>query len=77
MEVKTRDAVPLQWAELENYVGMAHGLLGTRTGDKAMVQQGRDEIATSWDIYKGHDGSYDADFQGRLAQFDAAIAQMQ
>ena len=73
-EIKTKASVPFDWAELENYVGMAEGLLGLKTHDKAMMQQGRDDIAAAWDVYKSRDDSYNADFQGRLAQFDAAIA---
>jgi hypothetical protein len=74
--VRTKDADPFGWAEVENYLGTAHGLLGTKLGDKATVQQGRDEIAASWAIYKSRDNNYDADFEQRLAVFDKAIAEM-
>ena len=67
---------PLAWADLENYLGLADGLLGLRTKDKAVLQAGRDAVAAAWEVYKSRDGSYDADFTARLKQFDDAIANM-
>jgi tetratricopeptide (TPR) repeat protein len=75
-EIKTKAGDPFGWAELENYIGSARGLIGVRSNDKATLQQGRDDIAAAWEVYKSRDDSYDADFKQRLSQFDAAIASM-
>ncbi|MEP7211179.1 MAG: caspase family protein, partial [Alphaproteobacteria bacterium] len=75
-EIRTKEAEPFGWAEIENYKGTAYGLLGVRTNDKAALQQGRDDIAAAWEVFKSRDASYDEDFKGRLAQFDDAIAGM-
>jgi len=75
-EVKTKAADPFGWAELENYLGTAYGLLGLRLQDKATLQQGRDHIAAAWEVYKSRDASYDADFEARLKTFDDALANM-
>jgi uncharacterized caspase-like protein len=75
-EVRTRAADPFGWAELENYLGTAYGLLGVRLADKAALQEGRDHIAAAWEVYKSRDASYDADFEARLKTFDDALANM-
>jgi len=75
--VWTRESLPHDWAEAQHNIGRAKLALGLLTGEKAMIVSGRLSVQAAWDTQKAAGiTQYDSYFQGRLQEFDAALAKI-
>jgi uncharacterized caspase-like protein len=77
LEVWTLDRSPTDWAAASTRMAEGIELLGTVTGDRAMVKRARDLTAQARDVLSGAGyAQNDSYFQERLEQIDATLAGM-
>ena len=74
MQERTRERVPLDWAAIQNNLGLALQTLGERKSDLGLLHAARAAIAAAREMHRatGHE-EYDADFEQQLAAIDEAI----
>jgi uncharacterized caspase-like protein len=58
------------WADVQDVMGWALGMLGFRTQNPEMLRQAREHMEVSYDFYRGQNGAR-AYFEDRLDQIDA------
>ncbi len=76
LQERSRERLPLDWATTQHGLGLTLRILGERRRDRRLLQSGREAIAGAWEEYKRSGYDYDKYFQERIAQFDAALAQL-
>lgn len=67
------DVDTTNWADVQDVMGWAMGMLGYRTKDADMLQRAREHMETSYEFYRGQDGAR-AYFLKRLNQIDDWLA---
>jgi tetratricopeptide (TPR) repeat protein len=61
------------WADVQDVMGWAMGMLGSRSGDADMIRRAREHMEASYDYYAGQDGAR-AYFEERLDKIDEWLA---
>lgn len=67
------DVDTTDWADVQDVMGWALGMLGFRTQNPEMIRQAREHMETSFDFYRGQDGAR-AYFEDRLDEIDKWLA---
>lgn len=74
----TREKSPAFWAEIENNIAATHFFMGQRSDSKAEFELARSATLAAWEVFKSAgDKSRDAAFEGRLAEIDAELADLE
>ncbi|MGE0007027.1 MAG: caspase family protein [Parvibaculaceae bacterium] len=74
----TRERSLIYWANLETSIATVHVMRGQRSDRRSEYEAARTSTLAAWDAYKAAAvTSQDADFAARLAQIDAAIADLE
>jgi len=77
LEIRTRDADPLGWANTQNNMGWALKYLGDATKSAKRVREGRAAVLQAWQMFKalGYTGM-DASFERGLMAFDESLKKL-
>jgi uncharacterized caspase-like protein len=69
LEIYDESSAPTDWADVQDVMGWAMAILGSRTGDADMLRRAREHMEASYDFYRGQDGARGY-FEERLGQID-------
>ncbi len=72
-----RETAPYDWTVVQNGLSAAFQLLGYFNGDAAMLREAIVAVRNAWDGYKSVGLANDDYFAGRIADIEAAIAELE